>query len=274
MDRIALCNIESFVSSEAILSFIEKHHDQLALVIASQRYGRKHGGRIKQVLGHYHRSGLRYLAFLNYNFVSYFGAIYLSHLLAFVQKKPRKIVTVKEMCKKYSIPYIKTENINSATMQERLKQANVDYIITCYFDQILKPPTIQLAKKAVLNVHTAYLPECRGISPEFCTALKMHGNFGVTIHEIDASIDTGPILAQKHIDMPPGQSILQQGKIMNTHGINLLSEVLEHFDEYYQKRVAQGKGSYYAFPTREDIKAAKHKGIRLTSFSEFVGAFV
>ncbi|MGH2509627.1 MAG: formyltransferase family protein [Ktedonobacteraceae bacterium] len=275
MERIALFNYESFTSSEAILSFIETFHEQLVLVVASQRYGGKNGSFFKQVLENYRRSGFRYLMYLGYNFVWYFWAVHFFHFIALLRKKPSKFLTVKEQCKKYKIPYIKSADVNSLPMTERLRQANLDYIITYYFDQILKLPTIQLPKKGVLNVHEAYLPECRGVFPEFCTALKGQGEFGITVHEIvDASIDTGPILAQKHVEVPPDKSILLVGKIINKDGVDLVSEVIKHFDIYRRTKLPQHQGSYYSFPTREDIQAAHTKGIRLCSFREFVSEFV
>jgi folate-dependent phosphoribosylglycinamide formyltransferase PurN len=273
MERIALFNFECFSSSAAIISFIEKHHDKLVLVVSSQGHGVKH--YFKELVKHYRRSGLSFIAYFIYSLTLYFWAIHFFHLVSILSGRPRRFFTVSELCRKYNIELIKSANVNSPDIRAKLQQANLDYIVVYYFDQILKQQTIDTPKRGVLNVHSAYLPQCRGPFPEFYTALRANRNFGITVHQIvDNSIDVGPILAQTHVDVPKGKSILLLSKIIHSYGVDLVSDVIERFDVYSQNKIVQGEGSYYSFPTREDIKEARKKRIRLCSFPEFLGEFL
>lgn len=69
-----------------------------------------------------------------------------------------------------------------------------DIIYSVQYHKILKETHIQKAKTIAVNLHLAPLPEYRGCN-QFSFAI-FHGatHFGVTIHQIDAGVDSGPIL--------------------------------------------------------------------------------
>jgi methionyl-tRNA formyltransferase len=62
---------------------------------------------------------------------------------------------------------------------------------------LLKPPLFQLPRIAALNIHWGIAPQYRGEHTLFWPLyFGDYVRVGVTIHRIDAGIDTGPILAQ------------------------------------------------------------------------------
>ncbi|PMB04274.1 hypothetical protein CEN49_21110, partial [Fischerella thermalis CCMEE 5273] len=93
MQRIALFNIECYSSSEAIISFIEEHHDKLAVVVTTDRYSGKHGNLLKQIITNYRRSGFDFVIYLTCNFIFYFWLIYLFRLVSFITIRKRKKFT-------------------------------------------------------------------------------------------------------------------------------------------------------------------------------------
>jgi folate-dependent phosphoribosylglycinamide formyltransferase PurN len=274
MERIALFNIECFSSSEAIISFIEEHHDKLAIVVTTDRYSSRHGNFFKQLVANYHRSGWNFVIYLSYNFIFYFWFIYLSKIV-FIAKRSRKKITISEVCRKYQIRHIKTPNVNGEDVVSELKQANLDLIVIYFFDQIIREQIIGIPKKGVINVHAALLPECKGLFPVLYSAFKNDNKFGITVHEIvDTSIDSGSILAQDKLLVHTEHSILILDKLVNNKGVRLVSKVINNFDFYYLNRIPQQSGgSYFSFPSRADIKEAHSQGFRLVSFQEFVSDF-
>jgi methionyl-tRNA formyltransferase len=274
MGRIALFNIECFASGRAVINFIEEHHKDLAAVVTSKRYGKKHGGMIKQAIANYRRSGLRFLVYLTYQFVLYFVAIRFSQLKAMLGKRKREYFTIAEMCKIYGIRFIRTDDVNSDEVISQLAAENVDLIVVYFFDQVLQPKLIGLPARGVINVHEAYLPECRGLFPVLFSAAKNDGKFGITVHDIvDVSIDAGPVLAQKTVGVSRIKSILSLDRQINVAGVDLVNEVLKDLDGYRSKKVMKPDGSYFSYPTRDDLAELKNQGYRLTSFREFIREF-
>jgi methionyl-tRNA formyltransferase len=66
------------------------------------------------------------------------------------------------------------------------------------YGHILKADVLATAKRPVLNLHIAYLPWNRGAHPLFWAAYD-GTPAGVTIHEIDSGVDTGPICFQRKV---------------------------------------------------------------------------
>ena len=276
MERIALFNIEYYSSSEAIINFIEKHHDKIAIVVTRDRYSSKHGNLLQQIITNYYRAGFDFVISLAYNSIFYFLMLCLSQLISSITGRKRKPFTISEICYKYQIHQFKTSNINGEDIIADLKQANLDIIVIYFFDQIIKEQIIQIPKKAVINVHAALLPKCKGLFPVLYSDFKNERKFAITIYEIiDTSIDSGAVLAQDKLKIDnTNYSILTLDKLVNNQGIALLTSVVNNFDYYYLKRTPQILGgSYFSFPARNDIKAVKTQGFSLGSFQNFVSDF-
>jgi methionyl-tRNA formyltransferase len=80
-----------------------------------------------------------------------------------------------------------------------LKSLKADFIITVYWAYLLRPEVISCAVDTV-NFHPALLPINRGWFPHVHSIID-GSPLGVTIHRIDENADTGPIWAQKEVNM-------------------------------------------------------------------------
>jgi methionyl-tRNA formyltransferase len=63
---------------------------------------------------------------------------------------------------------------------------------------ILRPPVIEQLPERLVNLHIALLPYNRGADPTLWSVLESTPA-GVTIHHIDAGVDTGDIIAQREV---------------------------------------------------------------------------
>ena len=82
----------------------------------------------------------------------------------------------------------------------------IDAICVACFPQRLPPALLRLPRLGALNVHPSLLPANRGPDPLFWTFYHGDEQTGVTVHLMDESLDTGPILAQEAIPVPEGMS--------------------------------------------------------------------
>jgi len=71
---------------------------------------------------------------------------------------------------------------------------SADFIVSFGYRHILKEPILRSVARPIINIHISYLPWNRGADANFWSWFK-HTPKGVSIHEIDAGIDTGPVLA-------------------------------------------------------------------------------
>jgi methionyl-tRNA formyltransferase len=78
----------------------------------------------------------------------------------------------------------------------------VDLAISVMYDRIIKPWFIDKCAR-ILNVHNGPLPRYRGVSPINWALKNGERKHGVTIHEITAGIDDGPIVAQLEFSIYP-----------------------------------------------------------------------
>jgi len=97
-----------------------------------------------------------------------------------------------------------------------------DLIISFGYRKKIKNDILRKVKRPILNLHMAYLPYNKGSYPNFW---GFHDNTkkGVTIHEIDENIDTGPIIFQKEIKF----NIQKNKKLTFKRSYNILFLELE-----------------------------------------------
>jgi methionyl-tRNA formyltransferase len=109
-----------------------------------------------------------------------------------LQHGDRIFRSLREVAKFYGFPVAICRDQNAPDSIARLREWSPDLIIFTG-GNILRKQLLKLPRFGVLNVHLGLLPEVRGMStPEW--SLLNQVPVGVTIHYVDAGIDTGPIL--------------------------------------------------------------------------------
>src|SRR5882724_9670859 len=78
----------------------------------------------------------------------------------------------------------------------RLRELRPDIGVVVAYRHILKPELLQLPPRGMVNVHPSLLPELRGAAPVEWAIIRGLENTGVTIMQLDAGMDSGPILHQ------------------------------------------------------------------------------
>jgi len=74
----------------------------------------------------------------------------------------------------------------------------IDFVVSYGYRYILKDDLLKRFPNRVVNLHISYLPWNRGADPNLWSFLEDTPK-GVTIHYIDAGIDTGRLLAQRQV---------------------------------------------------------------------------
>ena len=91
-----------------------------------------------------------------------------------------------------------------AAIADWLEERDVELVVLAGYMQLLDPAFLARFPQRVVNVHPALLPAFPGIgSVEQAVAYGVKVA-GVTVHFVDEGVDTGPIIAQRAIDVPEG----------------------------------------------------------------------
>lgn len=78
----------------------------------------------------------------------------------------------------------------------------IDIAISVFYEKIIKQDFIQSCNR-ILNIHNSPLPKYRGMNPINWALKNGEREHGVTIHEIDEGVDTGPIVSQLKYSIYP-----------------------------------------------------------------------
>ena len=76
----------------------------------------------------------------------------------------------------------------------RLRDLKPDIGVVVAYGHILKPELLEIPRRGMVNVHPSLLPGLRGPAPVECAVIRGHETTGVTIMQLDAGMDSGPIL--------------------------------------------------------------------------------
>ena len=92
--------------------------------------------------------------------------------------------------------------IHEPKVLEGIKELHPDIGVSVLFGYILRPEFLSLFPDGVINLHPAYLPYNRGAYPNVWSILD-GTPAGVTLHYIDAGVDTGDLIAQQEMLIEP-----------------------------------------------------------------------
>lgn len=82
-----------------------------------------------------------------------------------------------------------------------LRQLKPDLLVVVAYGQILSPEVLAIPRHGCVNVHASLLPRWRGAAPIQRALLAGDLESGVTLMQMEAGLDTGPILSQRVLSL-------------------------------------------------------------------------
>jgi phosphoribosylglycinamide formyltransferase-1 len=107
-----------------------------------------------------------------------------------------------------------------------IDERGADLVVLAGYMQLLSPEFVGRFRNRVINVHPALLPSFPGID-----ALQQaidHGSkiTGVTVHFVDEGVDSGPIILQRPVPIPPSRDWDEAEKAIHATEHALLPETI------------------------------------------------
>lgn len=106
----------------------------------------------------------------------------------------------------------------------------------------LVPTALLDPRHGALNLHPSLLPRHRGAAPIPATILAGDGLTGVTLMRMDAGMDTGPIIAQRHWALDGDETAPELEALLAEEAAALLADSLEPWLAGDLRAVAQPEG--------------------------------
>ncbi|MDQ0215577.1 phosphoribosylglycinamide formyltransferase-1 [Oikeobacillus pervagus] len=115
-----------------------------------------------------------------------------------------------------------------------LQQRDVDFIVLAGYMRLVGPTLLEAYSHRIVNIHPSLLPSFPG-KDAVGQALKAGVKItGVTIHFVDEGMDTGPIIAQKAVEITPDDTHeTLQGKIQQVeHSLypQVVNQMIQQLD--------------------------------------------
>jgi phosphoribosylglycinamide formyltransferase-1 len=90
-----------------------------------------------------------------------------------------------------------------------LREAGVEWICLAGYMRILSPQFVDAFRNRILNIHPSLLPAFAGVHAQKHAWDYGTRVTGVTVHLVDEMLDHGPILAQRAMEVDPGETLEQ-----------------------------------------------------------------
>lgn len=90
-----------------------------------------------------------------------------------------------------------------AAMGDWIESLGADLVVLAGYMQLLSAPFVDRFRNRVVNIHPALLPAFPGLDAIGQALAAGVTTTGVTVHYVDEGVDTGPVIAQREVPVPP-----------------------------------------------------------------------
>jgi len=87
-------------------------------------------------------------------------------------------------------------NLKAPQDLARIAAVNADAMVVAAYGLILPPSALEAGRRGAFNIHASLLPRWRGAAPIQRALLAGDRESGVSIMQMDAGLDTGPVLSR------------------------------------------------------------------------------
>ena len=133
---------------------------------------------------------------------------------------------VKVLALEHQLTVLQPAKLRQPEVVEQLRALQPEAIVVAAFGQILPTSILSLPPFGCINVHGSLLPRYRGAAPIPAAILAGDSQTGITIMQMDAGMDTGPILTQRALAISPDDTSATLTDKMARLGAELLLETL------------------------------------------------
>jgi methionyl-tRNA formyltransferase len=152
---------------------------------------------------------------------------------------------VKQVALDHNIPVHQPERLKDPATHAPLIEAVPDVLVVAAYGLILPQAVLDIPKRGCLNIHASLLPRWRGAAPIQRCIEAGDAESGVTIMQMEAGLDTGPMLLKEAVKVGAGETAATLHDQLAAMGGRLIVAALKQLDTL-QPIVQPEEGVTYA----------------------------
>tara|TARA_B100001059_G_scaffold51479_1_gene45014 strand:+ start:3510 stop:4463 length:954 start_codon:yes stop_codon:yes gene_type:complete len=113
---------------------------------------------------------------------------------------------VKQLAQQHALPVYQPEKLRSAEAQQELAALKPDLMVVVAYGLILPQTVLDIPRLGCINSHASLLPRWRGAAPIQRAIEAGDSQSGVTVMQMEAGLDTGPMLLKVTTPISPADT--------------------------------------------------------------------
>lgn len=134
---------------------------------------------------------------------------------------------VKRCAESSNIPLFQPASLKKPEARQPLVDLQPDLLIVVAYGLILPQAVLDVPRLGCWNIHASLLPRWRGAAPIHRAIQAGDSRTGVGIMQMDAGLDTGPVLLEKSLPIPPRATTGELHDALAELGAQALMEALD-----------------------------------------------
>lgn len=110
---------------------------------------------------------------------------------------------VAHRAEELGLAVLKPASLRTPEATQALAATGADLAVLADYGRIVPPGILAIPRRGFLNLHPSLLPRHRGATPIAGAILANDDLTGITLFEMDAGTDAGPIVAQRSMNLGP-----------------------------------------------------------------------
>ena len=113
---------------------------------------------------------------------------------------------VKLCAERLGIPCAQPEKVRTRQFVEWVQEQAADVAVVLAYGRILGPRLLEAPRQGCMNLHASLLPRYRGAAPINWAIVHGETETGISLMQMDAGCDTGPVFGQRTIAIGPDET--------------------------------------------------------------------
>jgi methionyl-tRNA formyltransferase len=133
---------------------------------------------------------------------------------------------VKQRAMAHGLTVAQPETLRTPELRAPLTEAAPDLLVVVAYGLLLPQVVLDIPKLGCINIHASLLPRWRGAAPIQRAIQAGDARTGITLMQMDAGLDTGPMLAETRVDILDTDSAATLHDKLASAGARLLVNTL------------------------------------------------
>jgi methionyl-tRNA formyltransferase len=165
--------------------------------------------------------------------------------------KKLRASAVKEFAELHDLRVLQPESLKQTAIIDELVAIDADVFVVAAYGLLLPQVVLDIPRIASINIHASLLPRWRGAAPVQAAILAGDDQTGISLMQMEAGLDTGPVYATASIDIGENETAGELHDRLARLGGDLLVQQIE--------RIVSGECVANAQQDSEATYAAKIK---------------